>query len=45
MKRDIDLLLRERGLAAAVVLKGEFPNPTFRYVAGPPAEVPLSLVK
>ncbi|HYJ34190.1 MAG TPA: Xaa-Pro peptidase family protein [Candidatus Binatia bacterium] len=37
MKRDIDLLLRERGLAAAVVLKGEFPNPTFRYVAGPPA--------
>jgi Xaa-Pro aminopeptidase len=37
VKRDIDLLLRERGLAAAVVLKGEFPNPTFRYVAGPPA--------
>lgn len=37
MKRDIDVLLRERGLAAAVVLKGEFPNPTFRYVAGPPA--------
>lgn len=37
MKRDIDVLLRERGLAAAVVLKGEFPNPTFRYVAGPAA--------
>jgi Xaa-Pro aminopeptidase len=37
MKRDIDVLLRERGLAAAVVLKGEFPNPTFRYLAGPPA--------
>jgi Xaa-Pro aminopeptidase len=38
MKRDIDPLLRERGLSAAVILKGEFPNPTFRYVAGPPAE-------
>lgn len=37
MKRDIDALMRERGLAAAVILKGEFPNPTFRYVAGPPA--------
>lgn len=36
MKRDIDSLLRERGLAAALVLKGEFANPTFRYVAGPP---------
>ena len=38
MKHDIDALMRERGLAAAAVLKGEFPNPTFRYVAGPPAE-------
>lgn len=37
MKRDIDALMRERGLGAAVILKGEFPNPTFRYVAGPPA--------
>lgn len=37
MKRDIDALLRERGLTAAVVLKGEFSNPTFRYLAGPPA--------
>jgi len=37
VKHDIDPLLRERGLAAAVILKGEFPNPTFRYVAGPPA--------
>jgi Xaa-Pro aminopeptidase len=37
MKRDIDTLLRERGLNAAIVLKGEFPNPTFRYLAGPPA--------
>lgn len=34
MKRDIDALLRDRGLAAAIVLKGEFPNPSFRYVAG-----------
>jgi Xaa-Pro aminopeptidase len=37
VKHDIDVLMRERGLAAALVLKGEFPNPTFRYVAGPPA--------
>ena len=36
MKRDIDALLRERGLAAALILKGETPNPTFRYVVGPP---------
>jgi Xaa-Pro aminopeptidase len=36
VKRDIDALLRERGLRAAVILKGEYPNPTFRYVAGPP---------
>ncbi len=37
MKRDIDTLLRERGLDAALVLKGEFRNPTFRYVVGPAA--------
>jgi hypothetical protein len=37
MKRDIDALLRERGLAAALILKGETPNPTFRYLVGPPA--------
>lgn len=36
MIRDIDALLRDRGLAAAVVLKGELPNPTFRYVVGEP---------
>jgi Xaa-Pro aminopeptidase len=36
MKQDIDALLRERGLAAALILKGETPNSTFRYLAGPP---------
>jgi len=34
MKRDIDQLMRERGLNAAVVLQGEHPSPTFRYVTG-----------
>jgi Xaa-Pro aminopeptidase len=37
MRQDVDTLLRERGLAAALVLRGETPNPTFRYLAGPPA--------
>lgn len=37
MRRDIDDILRERGLSAALVLKGESPNPTFRYLVGPPA--------
>lgn len=37
MKRDIDALLRERGLTAALILKGETPNSTFRYLVGPPA--------
>ena len=37
MKRDIDALLRERGLSAALILRGETPNPTFRFMAGPPA--------
>lgn len=37
MKRDIDALLRQRGLTAALVLKGETPNSTFRYLVGPPA--------
>jgi len=38
MKRDIDALLVERGLAAAVIVKGEHPNPTFRYAVGPSAQ-------
>lgn len=38
MKRDIDALLAERGLAAAVIVKGEYANPTFRYVVGPAAQ-------
>ncbi|MGE5175654.1 MAG: M24 family metallopeptidase [Hyphomicrobiales bacterium] len=37
MRRDLDALLRARGLAAAVVVKGELPNATFRYLLGPPA--------
>jgi Xaa-Pro aminopeptidase len=38
MKRDIDTLLTERRLAAAVIIKGEHPNPTFRYAVGPAAQ-------
>ena len=34
MKRDIDALLSERNLAAAVLLQGEVPSPSFRYVTG-----------
>jgi Xaa-Pro aminopeptidase len=37
MKRDIDELLRARGLSAALVIKGEIPNFTFRYLVGPAA--------
>ncbi len=37
MRKDVDDLLRERGLAAALILRGETPNPTFRYLAGPSA--------
>jgi Xaa-Pro aminopeptidase len=35
MKRDIDGLMRERGLDAAMVLQGEYQSPTFRYLTGP----------
>src|SRR5262245_10807821 len=35
MKRDIDQLMQERGLSAAVVLQGEHRSPTFRYLTGP----------
>jgi Xaa-Pro aminopeptidase len=34
MKRDIEPLLTERNLAAAVLLQGETPSPGFRYVTG-----------
>lgn len=37
MKRDIDALLTERKLSAAVIIKGEHPNATFRYAVGPAA--------
>lgn len=36
MKRDIDALLTERGISAALILKSETPNPTFRYLVGDP---------
>ncbi|HYQ90203.1 MAG TPA: Xaa-Pro peptidase family protein [Candidatus Binatia bacterium] len=35
MKRDIDNLMQERGLSAAIVLQGEHQSPTFRYLTGP----------
>jgi Xaa-Pro aminopeptidase len=35
MKRDIDTIMRERGISAAIVLQGEYPSPTFRYLTGP----------
>jgi Xaa-Pro aminopeptidase len=35
MKLDIDRLMQERGLKAAVVLQGEYQSPTFRYLTGP----------
>jgi Xaa-Pro aminopeptidase len=35
MKRDIEPLLRERNLAAAVLLQGETHSPSFRYLTGP----------
>ncbi|HET9950594.1 MAG TPA: M24 family metallopeptidase [Candidatus Eisenbacteria bacterium] len=34
MRSDVDALLKERDLAAAVVLKTEHPNPTFSYLVG-----------
>jgi len=34
VKRDIDALMKERGLDAAVILQGEHPSPTFRYLTG-----------
>ena len=37
MRGDVDRLLQERGLSAALILRGETPNPTFRYLAGPAA--------
>ncbi len=39
MIRDIDHLMRERGLSAALVLQGEHPSPTFRYLTGPRAHL------
>lgn len=35
MKRDIDHLMSERGLDAAIILQGEHQSPTFRYLTGP----------
>ncbi|HEU4724885.1 MAG TPA: Xaa-Pro peptidase family protein [Candidatus Eisenbacteria bacterium] len=39
MRADIDTLLAERGCNAALVLKTETPNPTFRFLTGPRAEL------
>src|SRR5437667_353309 len=39
MKRDIDHLMKERGLGAAIVLQGEHMSPTFRYLTGPRAHL------
>jgi len=35
MRSDVDALLKERDLSAAVILKTEHPNPTFSYLVGP----------
>ena len=39
MKRDVDQLMKERGLEAAIVLQGEHMSPTFRYLTGPRAHL------
>jgi Xaa-Pro aminopeptidase len=39
MKRDIDQLMKERDLEAAIVLQGEYMSPTFRYLTGPRAHL------
>jgi Xaa-Pro aminopeptidase len=39
MKRDIDQLMTERDLSAAIVLQGEHQSPTFRYLTGPRAHL------
>jgi len=39
VKRDIDHLMNERGLSAAIVLQGEYMSPTFRYITGPHAHL------
>lgn len=44
MRADIDTLLAERGIDAALVLKTETPNPTFGYLAGPRAELSTGIL-
>ena len=44
MRHDIDTLLRERGIAAALIIKGERPNPTFRYVIGSGAHISTAIL-
>ncbi len=39
MRGDIDQLMRDRGLDAAIVLQGEYMSPTFRYLTGPRAHL------
>jgi Xaa-Pro aminopeptidase len=44
MRADIDDLLAERGLDAAVVVKTETPNPTFTYLTGPDRNLTVGLL-
>lgn len=44
MRADIEKLLGERGYDAALVLKTETPNATFRYVVGPHADLSTGVV-
>ncbi len=44
MRADIDSLLGERGIEAAVVVKTETPNPTFTYLTGPGCHLTVGLI-
>lgn len=44
MRSDIQTLLAERDLAAAVVLKTEHPNPVFSYMVGPGGHITVGLL-
>jgi Xaa-Pro aminopeptidase len=44
MRADIDRLLAERGLEAAVVVKTETPNPSFTYLTGPGRDISVGLL-
>jgi Xaa-Pro aminopeptidase len=44
VKKDIDVLLQERGIDAALVIKGERPSPTFRYLTGPHPHITTAIL-